>query len=249
MKKSNHPSFPNPTICEAVCEINFKVISDAEWQNKIFGDLFKEICNDFPIQEPLIQTNIYLQKDKEGLLQILPPQQWVRYKNNKNNLILQLTKNILTINLLPKYPGWEQMKEYILNYSIKVSKIIQSEAITQIGLRYINSIERNNPEETPGTWFNNNDYIPNSVLTSLPGFLYRNEFLINNNHRVVITVAEKDNNEKKDIILDIDCISNKQIEIKKKLIDKEIETLHQKAIDIFFSFRSPNIDKLLNKEN
>lgn len=40
---SGHPTYPNPTITEAVCDIHFRLSQEKEWRPSFPGELFKHI--------------------------------------------------------------------------------------------------------------------------------------------------------------------------------------------------------------
>ena len=52
-----------------------------------------------------------------------------QYKNSTNDTIIQLSSNLLTVNKLPKYNGWESYSEIIifaikaLNRALKIDRI------------------------------------------------------------------------------------------------------------------------------
>ena len=58
---SEHPTYPNPTIQEAVCEIHFRLPDGVEWKPALLGELFKHIQPDFPELEPVTQIGIQFQ--------------------------------------------------------------------------------------------------------------------------------------------------------------------------------------------
>ncbi|OQA15017.1 MAG: hypothetical protein BWY64_03025 [bacterium ADurb.Bin363] len=198
-----------------------------------------------------MHVDIQLQFGNKGLAQtFLPPQQWVRYKNTSNNLILQLTEGIMAVNIL-KYSGWENAHNDILDCWKKVSKITTPKGINRIGLRYINRIKRDSSDEKPDVWLKTNKYIPDAVLSSQSGFLSRIEVSNDNFSRIIVTLGEIEKSpviKEKDIILDIDCIVEKAIKPLKKDISKEINTLHELAWQVFSGTIGDKLERLLKGE-
>ena len=243
-----HPSFQNPQIQEAICEIRFQMPDNKKWQPEFFGEYFNSIQQDFPYQEPFVQFGIRMQAEQKGVEQtFLPAQQWVRYKHKSVPLILQLTENILTINVLPDYPGWEIMSKFILDYWKKFYYVINPEQIIRIGLRYINRIERKKADELPEIWLKTSDYIPKAVLSSRAEFISHLDFYKDKN-RIKVTLAEINNEilNKKDIMFDIDCIAQKTIKIDdEKDIVNEINILHDMAWEVFSASLTTRLRNIL----
>lgn len=245
-----HPTYPNPTIQEAVCEIHFRLQESIAWNPAIFGELFKRIGSEFPNLEPAMRVGVELQVGAKGISQALlpPPQQWMRYRHATRNLLLQLSENIFTVNVLPKYPGWARMKEDILASWAKAREVIKPDKIMRIGLRYINRIERTHPDERPGDWLAPSDYIPKAVLSSLSGFLSRLEARTDPHSWVIVTLGEMSDTSgqgRAPIILDIDCIVEKEIGTSEDAITEEIQRLHDTAWSVFSVSMTPRLERLL----
>lgn len=93
---------------------------------------------------------------------LLPPRQRMRFKRKDRPLMLQLGPNVFTVNILPKYPGWDSMRQ--VREALKPAKNMR------IGLRYINKLTVTDINETPGEWFKTSDYLPVVVLRSKVSF-------------------------------------------------------------------------------
>lgn len=249
---SKHPTFPNPIIQEAICEIHFRLPDSVVWDSSLFGELFKHIQSEFPVFEPVTQVGIQFQIGPGGMGQaFLPPQQRMRYKHASRNLLLQLSSNTLTVNVLPKYPGWKMLSKDILNSWRQTRKAIKLESITRIGLRYINLIKRVHANEPPGDWLTPSDFIPMSVLSSLPGFLSRLETRTDVHNRAIVTLGEMTmsaDQSHNPIVLDIDCIVEKEIELHNDAITDELERLHDVVWNIFSASMTPRLKQLLQGE-
>ena len=246
---SEHPTYPNPTIQEAICEIHFRLSDDFDWKPALLGELYKHIEPDFPDLEPVTQVDFLFQVGPKGSGPMLrPSQQMMRYKHISRNLLIQFSKNILTVNVLPKYEGWEQMSADIFYAWGKVCGVIKPASITKIGLRYIDRIERTHPDEFPSEWLAPSDYIPKSALSSLPGFLYRLETRMNQDNKLIVTLGEPidDSGRQSDaIVLDIDCIVEREIGVDNNAISQETEKLHDFAWQVFSASMTPRLERLL----
>lgn len=166
------------------------------------------------------------------------------YKHKDRPLLLQLGPNVFTVNVLPKYAGWDMMRQDVLSAWGQAKKALKPEKITRLGLRYINRIRMADDEDTPGEWFQASDYLPAAVLQSKGPFLSRVESQIDSENRILVTFAESrsdDDTQEKDIILDIDRICYKAIPMKDKELLAGMNHLHDHIWEIF---RSGQTDRL-----
>ena len=247
--RDDHPTYPNPIIQEAVCEIRFSLPDGVEWKPALLGEMFKHIQPDFPDLEPVMQRGVEFQMGTDGAGQLVwPRQQLMRYKHSSRNLMLHLSKDILTVNVLPEYEGWVKMSDDIKYAWSVVYEVINPACVTRIGLRYIDRIERTYPDELPGEWLASSDYVPESILKSLPGFLLRSETRIDPHNRVIVTLGDPGDGSGQSgnaIILDIDCIIEKEIEVDLDAIMSETTQLHDHVWSVFHASMTPRLERRL----
>jgi len=247
---NEHPTYPNPTIQEAVCEIHFRLPDGVAWKPSLFTELFKRIQSEFPELEPVAQIGLQVQLEPSGVGHtLLPMQHQIRYKHASRNLLLQMSERTLAVNVMPKYPGWTQIRKDILDAWAAAREVIKPASITRIGLRYINRIDRSHPNEPPGDWLAPSDYIPKVVLSSLPGFLSRLEARTTRDSKRIVTLGEitrpNSTQDVEAILLDIDCIVVKDIGVDDQAIVEEITVLHDAAWEIFSVSITPRLEQLL----
>ena len=234
-----HPSFSNPTIREALCEIHFAMPEDASWDSAIFGRFFRHIQSDFPELEPVTSAGFQVQIPS-GKVGFLPPQGRMRYKHASRNLLLQLSEGIITVNVLPKYAGWAQMQADIAQAWRWTKEVVNPTDITRIGLRYINFVHKVSQDETPGDWLAASDYVAGAVLGSQPGFLSRVEVHTTPAHRTIVTVGEAIDGEESMLVLDIDCVEEAE-ERQSLELQPVLSSLHDMAWQVFSSFLTPRL--------
>ena len=240
---SEHPAFANPTIREALCEIHFALPEGVSWDSTIYGRFFKRIQSEFPELEPVTSAGLQVQIPS-GKAGFLPPQSRMRYKHASRNLLLQLSEGIITINVLPKYAGWDQMQVDIVQAWGWTNEIVNPTGITRVGLRYINFIPNANKDELPGDWLVSNDYVAKAALASQPGFLSRVEVHATAQRRAIVTVGEAVDGEQSMFVLDIDCIEEAE---KGQSVDLQpaLSVLHDMAWRVFNGFLTPRLRTFL----
>lgn len=224
-----HKTFPSPAIAEALCEIHFQLPEDKVWEATFGSQYFKTLPPEFIDFEPVIDMMLTLEQGAKGL-QPLPliPKQRLRYKHSSESFMLQLSENVFTFNQLKMYPGWVDVKKQILDYWGKLVDVVKPTQVNRIGLRYINQFPREKPDQRIGEWLKESEYVASCVLKSPNGFLSRVETKLENENRAIITLAPIEDNK---IVFDIDCISEKKLEIHS--LESEIENLHNNAWEIF----------------
>jgi uncharacterized protein (TIGR04255 family) len=238
-----HPSFPNPTIKEALCEIHFRFREGTQWQPALFGKFFHKIENEFPEMEPVTEAGFQLQLST-GRAEFSPPRSRMRYRHGTRPLLIQLSENILTVNMLPDYAGWQQFQEDVRRAWGWAEEVLSPAGITRVGLRYINFIPKQSPDERAGDWLAPNEFISAAALSSLPGYLSRVEVRLDQRQRTVVMVAESHEPSGSNVVLDIDCIAESEPDGSMDL-DLMLTALHDRVWTIFAACLTPRYRMLL----
>src|SRR5579871_4720900 len=173
MTESAHPTYRNPTIQEALCEITFRP-QEGPGNVLAFSLFFDQVKAEFPVIEAVPVPMFVVQVGPGGAQQVpssRPTPQILRYRHQSRPVLLQLAENRIIVNMIGSYPGWPEFKTDIEYAWKKIIEVIHPAAIIGIDLRYINRIERSTPDETLGEWLVPTEYVPGAILDSQPGFL------------------------------------------------------------------------------
>jgi hypothetical protein len=126
-------------IAEAVCEFQFR--GSSEWDWTILGLVYQEIKSEFPQkrQEKAFEINIAPQEGKieKSVGGSLSKMQFLR---EDGSAMVQVGPDLLAINVLPPYPGWETFEALIRRQFEIYCKIAHPVGFKRIGLRFINKI-------------------------------------------------------------------------------------------------------------
>ncbi|MDI9548459.1 MAG: TIGR04255 family protein [Chloroflexota bacterium] len=236
MECNAHPTYPNPTIREALCEIHFRLPEGQSWQPALFSRFFRRIESEFPVMEPVTEAGFQLQLHS-GRAEFAPPRSRMRYRHADRPLLLQVSDSILTVNMLPPYTGWQQLHSDIDHAWAWADEVFQPAGITRIGLRYINIIPQL-AEEPAGDWLAPNDFVAAAALASLPGFLSRAEVRYSAQTRTIVTVAGAADADSSHFLLDIDCITEQPNDDLLPL-DPTLTELHDRVWSVFAGFLTP----------
>lgn len=249
MEAAKHPSYPNPTIREAVCEIHFRQPSDVAWKPTLPAELFKRIQQEFPEMEPVQEAGLEVQVGPEGLQQRwLPGRQRMRFRHAERPHLLQLSEELLTVNELQPYPGWDTMRSDIGNAWTRLSEVASLHAVTRVGLRYINVIPRTEAGQAPTVWLKATRYIPEATLESPEGYFSRVRAQLSATDRVIVTLGETTNElsgQHGGIVFDIDRITEEEIAASEEAVLSVLDRLHEDVWTIFAEARTPLLQQLL----
>jgi uncharacterized protein (TIGR04255 family) len=245
---TEHPTYPNPTIAEALCEVHFAYPTDSAWRARLAGEVFKLVQDDFPILEPRVETAFEIKAGPEGIGQhLLPPSHRMVFRHATKNLFFQLGEGVLTLNVLQPYPGWQAMSEDLAALWTKIHPVVKPSIVFRIGLRYINRIPRK-PEINPvGYWLNPTDYIPAAPLKTHQGFFSRVSVTENEHNRIVVTLAENKTEGMSQIVLDIDRIVEEEIQPTTAELGKRISRMHDDVWRVFRSAMTDGLEDLLKE--
>jgi len=250
MTVRDHPTYPNPTIREVVCELHFRLDDNIRWDASWYSEFFKRVEDEFPTFRPVtVPLFIELARQPSASPGLVIPQV-IRYQHRLRNLLLQLSDNRITVNVLPSYPGWQQVREDIRYAWDKLCEVVQPVEVTRIGLRYINAIERSKADETFDEWLVTSDYIPSAVLKSHPDFSLQVLVQLGGKDRVQVTLADQPSPTSLfgTFIFDIDRITEHSIATDVDSLLQEATRLHDDIWEVFQSAKSNNLERLLQGE-
>ncbi len=237
---STERRYKNPPIVEALCEIHFE--EGPKWNATFFGLFYERIKGEFPEAQELQGLGLGIQA-KPGVIE----QQFrevgirMRFRRKDETALVQISKNLLAVNILPKYPGWKKFKPLILARLRDYIAVIHPKAIVRIGLRYINRIALSEAEFRFDRFFAKSPYLPEGVYQEPGPFLVRVELSPYKETQLKTTVATHiEPTEKGQVtnIVDLDHIAFNRIEPTEQNVKKVLEEAHSKIIGVYESIIS-----------
>lgn len=245
-----HPSYPNPQVAEALCEFHLRLSPADPWKPSKPGAFFKAVQEHYPEIEPVTQQGVQLVIGPDNMpqQQLLPPRISFRLKHRDRPIVVQLSEQTFTINALRPYPGWERVKAELRNVWPLVLEIIGPEAVTRIGMRYTNRVMRRRGDEEPGYWLRCCAFVPTALMNSGPGYQLQLQTRVGPHDRSILIIAHDQTDQKElhgAMILDIDRITERQLEPPWTTLEPVVEMLHEEVWKIFEAAKGPNLDALL----
>jgi len=235
-----HPTYTNPTVNEAICDIHFTIPEGLSWNSSYYSKYFTLIQGEYSLFEPVFDSGAPV-FDKSSTK--------MRFYHDKRNHYIQLSELALTINELQPYLGWQIMQTDILNAWGVHREAIGPVQIDAVSLRYVNFILAENEHQKLGEWLEKNPYVADSVLTMQPSFSQVLSTTQKGTRLLINTGEIKSPPEdgERTFVLDINAMymvdEGSQIEI-----SAVINQLHNEVWEIFNGFKSDKLDGLLNEE-
>ena len=251
MSETDHLSFANPTVTEAVCEIYFALPKNAAWKKVYPGRFFKEIQSEYPEMEVDQQGSLQLELGLQGdgpQLTPIPPR--TRYTHGQEQKLLQLAENILTINILTPYPGWRSVRQTVAAAWSSLVKVVRPSTITRMGLRYINQIRLQDSSQPGSIWLKPSYYVPAAIVDTLFPSSSRVDVFRTEHDKIIVNVARGilQDSQQHVLLFDIDRIVQRQISIQEEVLLEEMEHLHSDVLDTFLDVKTETLDRYLKKK-
>ncbi len=129
--------YKNPPLTEAVFELFFQ---SSNWTPAIPGMFYSRVNKNYPI---ISQTSggFGISLGSQGVQIGSGNNNLTQFKSSDNASIIQLSNNLLTVNKLPKYDGWDSYNKMINDAINNLYKVLEISTINRIGLRTINKID------------------------------------------------------------------------------------------------------------
>lgn len=244
MIEQTHPSYPNPTIQEVLCELRFPVgVSPFASQ---FGLIWDRLRGQFP--------------DLETFVDVLPPpapifaasgplptQQRFVMRHGARQFLLQFVPGAFTLNTLPPYLGWATMYEDIQAAWQAVQEILVPQQIDSVTLRYLNRVPLPQPFGAAYQWLVAGDYVPSAVVNAVPPFQSRVQTGTGTGNVTTLTLAPPilPSGTEFDMIVDIERTVTGIFSPEVMHIMEQIDALHKDVWALFSSVKGPQWNDIL----
>ena len=118
---------------------------------------------EFPEKKERVEFIADIKALKDGVEPQISASQRMQFIRPDNSALLQISRNIFTVNHLKPYSTWENFKPLILmNLKLYVD-VVKPKRFKRLGLRYINKIEFKNAPFELTDYFNYYPFIPKNI--------------------------------------------------------------------------------------
>ena len=132
--------YANPPLVEALCE--FRFATGQPWDWTIPGLVFNKIKEKYPVKKEVKRVGFEFKAIKVDFeSRVVQGTERMQFLNKEENRLVQVGKNLLTINQLIPYNSWTEFKSRINSAVQTYAEIVNPMGIINLGLRYINRIQ------------------------------------------------------------------------------------------------------------
>jgi uncharacterized protein (TIGR04255 family) len=144
------PKYSKPPLVEVICEFQFS--TSVEWDPAIPGLMFEALQTEFP-KRKVAKTFTVSFPSPEAAKAV--PSDRLQFWSPDDTTLVQISPQLLAINRLAPYPGWEVFYPNIqkaVDAFIRVAPGIRD--VKRVGLRYINRVHFPHDKVRLGDHFN-----------------------------------------------------------------------------------------------
>jgi len=231
---SSHPTYPNPTLAEVVCELRFAPSEENPWNPQILRDFHKRIRAEYPTVERAVEVRV---AGGPVPTEIRQQRERATYRHEDDARQLKLAEGTFSIHVvgLGHYRNWDWFRSYVDESWARLRDELGISRVERIGLRYINRVERGDLAEAPQRWLAQTDYVPGAVLKSAGRFLSRVECRNDDENATFVTIGinQQSLDEPGALMFDIDRIREAPIEAGGTAILAVADELHEDVWGVF----------------
>lgn len=231
---SSHPTYPNPTLTEVVCELRFPSSKDRPWSPQILRDFHKRIRAEYPSVERAVEVRVTGSPVPAELRQA---RERATYQHEDDARQLKLAEGTFSIHVvgLGRYQNWAWFRDYVLESWSRLREELRVSKVERVGLRYVNRVERRALAEAPSRWLVQTDYVPGAVLKSAGRFLSRVECRNDDENATIVTIGinQQSLDEPGALIFDIDRIRDETVAPDGDKMLAVADDLHEDVWEVF----------------
>jgi uncharacterized protein (TIGR04255 family) len=177
--------YRNPPIEEALVEFQFAPGQD--WDLTIPGKLHEKVKATYPgkpRQQRLLQASLRAEIGQPPGMSVEEGIGRVQLVDADGRRLLSLGPDVLSVNVLRPYDGWEVFKPHIDTALRAYAEVSGVEKISRIGVRYINKVVVPEPNADLSKYFLCAPPVPAGLPSRVASFLYRTEHVFDDDVRL-----------------------------------------------------------------
>ena len=164
--------YAKPPLVEVFCEFFFENAQGQEWDSFIVPKLYSRLKKRFPTRKHIRSVGVQLRMEPSRGVQDLerlgPPSPRHQFFSEDGKSLVQVGENLLVVNQLPPYYGWERFKPLVDECFETYCTLAKPQSVARCALHYIDKVD------VPKTEFRVEDYF--NLYPVLPGYGPCDEF-------------------------------------------------------------------------
>jgi uncharacterized protein (TIGR04255 family) len=126
-----------PPIAEALCEVYF---AGSKWDSTVPGTFYARVQHRFPEKGELAQSTLQVAIGARQSLAMRADEPRMRFSSSDGSQLLQLQRDLLVVNQLRPYAGFEAWRALVLEMVPLYRELACPRGIDRIGVRYLNQV-------------------------------------------------------------------------------------------------------------
>lgn len=238
--------YKNPPVVEALIDIQVESaakVDPAELARVHAGEEER-----YPLRETMMTSSAAV--DLATGTQIRASQELIGYRlvSSGRNKMVQLRTNGFTVNRLPPYERWEEMRDEAKRLWPKYAKAVRSGTVKRIAVRYINRIDLPGPKGDMTQYFRVYPELPAELPHQVTGFVMRLEIPQTHPPGATLVLSqgrvESPRPEVVSILLDLDLFLQVNLPLDSDELWPVMERLHERENDLFEGFITPSTQEI-----
>ena len=149
-------------VSQVVCEFQFNGANPWDWT--IPGLIYQKIHNEFPEKRQESAFEIKITPQEQRVEKTFPGSlSKMQFVSADSSTMVQIGPDLLAVNILKDYPGWERFRELIRKQFEVYCEIANPVSYKRLGLRFINTIDFSSPAIEIIDYFNYYPHLPASI--------------------------------------------------------------------------------------
>jgi uncharacterized protein (TIGR04255 family) len=137
--------YKKPPLVEVFTELFFQQPEGVEWDSFVIPRFYKKVQKDFPTRQRLSAVGIEFRMAGGGAapeVQTLgPPTPRQRFISENGKTLVQLGENLLVVNQLPPYYGWERYEPTVVKCFEFYTTLWKPKSVARAAVHYIDKID------------------------------------------------------------------------------------------------------------
>jgi len=140
-----HKQFKKPPLIEVFCEFFFETAAGVEWDSFIVPTFYRKVRKDFPTRQRMSTVGFQLMMGvgvpPPQMQSVGPPTPRHRFISENGKTLVQLGDNLLVVNQLPPYYGWERFEPTVMQCFRLYTQLWKPEKVARAAVHYIDKVD------------------------------------------------------------------------------------------------------------
>lgn len=225
--------YQEPSIIEALCEFTFQ--PGAAWDATVFGRFYERIETEFPDREQGEVIEGLVEQKPDRVEQQVRRVSRMRFFNADRTRLIQLSENLLVVNVLRPYTHWDEFKRLIFDAAQRYGEVVPSAQVGRTVLRYIDQFEFDASTFRLGDWIEcQGRYFPPGLADHALPVLYHMRLELSSSEQIAMGLGVRDEQQgqRRTVILDTE-VTDLDVRQADRSAEAALDRMHTRIIDVF----------------